>query len=94
MTNEQLLQELRQKETLLPQEFLKDTSVTNLTRSLAAIFESNRSDLEDDVRFRKNFTELVNYVYLTNLSKKPDQRKKDIFNIQLTNFLINTPQAV
>lgn len=91
MTTEQLLQQLREKDVLLPQDILKDTNVSDLTNDIIEIFETYRTELEEDSKLRKNYTELVNYVYLMTLRKRPDQRKKDLFNNTLTTFLIDTP---
>lgn len=93
MTTEQLFKELKQKDILLPKEILTDTSLSNLVNSLIEIFDNHREELEQDEKFRTNFTELINYVYLITLSEKPSTRNKNIFSNQLTSFLLRPAQA-
>jgi RecG-like helicase len=89
MSTDQLLIELKQNDNLLPQELLKDITLSDLTKSLIEIFDDHRDELEADLKLRANFTELINYIYLVTLSKKPEQRNKHIFSNQLTTFLLN-----
>lgn len=91
MDMKQLLQELKDTDNLLPQDILKDTNLKELATQLKTIFESNQQYLETDLKFRTNFTELVNYIYLSALDEQPDRRKKKIFSDRLITFLLATP---
>lgn len=92
MTKDTLIKELKDKDEILPQELLSESSIEVLTKNLATIFESEKDELMENARFRNNFTETVNYVYLSVLSSAPDKRNKKIFSDNLITFLLDSPQ--
>lgn len=91
MTQDDLIAELKETDNLLPQDVLKNTSLQQLAAELVTIFNTKQDDLKKDDRFRSNFTELVNYIYLANLHKQPSQRNKEIFKENIITFLLNSP---
>jgi len=91
MTTAELITELKQKDSLLPQAVLKDSSLQELATQLTEIFETKQEELLGDDKFRNNFTELINYIYLNTLTKQPERRNKSIFAENLISFLLNAP---
>jgi hypothetical protein len=91
MTQNDLIAELKETDNLLPKDFLKNSDLKQLASDLVTIFETKQDDLETNDKFRSNFTELVNYIYLADLSKQPQQRNKEIFKDSLISFLLNSP---
>lgn len=94
MKRDQLLKTLRTADDLLPQQVLQDATLTQLVVELDAIFAENRQELDINQKFRHNFTEIVNYVYLLTLEKKPEQRDKMLFNPHLIANLLQPKSAV
>ena len=91
MTTDELVSELKNKENILPQEVLKNTTLEALAGDLMKIFQDNLTELEQDDRFKENYIELINYVYMVMLSREPKKRNKDIFNESMITYLLNTP---
>lgn len=88
---DQLIQELRNTDNLLPQDILRERDLEELANQLESIFAADQTELKENPTLRSNFTELVNYIYLSNLGLQPENRKKDIFNDNLIAFLLSDP---
>ena len=88
MKTQELYELLLNSDSLLPQQVLEKGDYKQLASELTIIFNTYTDELRDDERFRKNFAELVNYVYLDVLSKTPDKRDKEPFTSNLTTFLL------
>lgn len=93
MTKENLVKELQHSDTILPAVILRDMTSEQTAVVLAEVFKTYKQELLHNRKFRDNFTELVNYIYLLNLNKEPTKRKKNLFSTSLTSFLLN-PQSV
>lgn len=91
MTTKELVAELKNKETILPQEVLKNTSLESLATDLMTIYKNNLTELEEEDKFKANYTELINYVYVVMLSREPKKRNKNIINEDVIKFLLNSP---
>jgi len=94
MTKQELVNQLKSTDTLLPQDVLKDTSLKQLVAMLKKVFDENMQELEADVNFRNNFTELVNYVYVRSLHETPAKREKNPFGDRLIAFLLTPNPAL
>lgn len=92
MQQQQLITILKQDDNLLPQDVLRNTDIKELVNDLVIIFETRKAELSEDARFKNNFTELVNYIYLMHLQTEPKHRSKKIFKDNLIAFLLNSPQ--
>lgn len=90
MTTEDLLNELKTRDHILPKDVLKDTSLENLADDLKLIFDENSEELRSNIKFRENYIDLISYVYVLMLQKKPEKRNKEIFNKKIITSLINT----
>jgi len=93
MTPEQLVDHLKSNDSILPQEVLQGADLHSIAAELANIFEIYKPELIENEKLRLNFTELVNYVYLSTLSQRPEERNKGIFSSQLTTFLLGFQAA-
>lgn len=88
MKTEELYRLLVNSDSLSPHD-LTQNKYTELASELDEIFSTYQDELKENEKFRNNFTELVNYIYLDLLNESPSKRNKEIFNSNLTNFVLS-----
>lgn len=91
MSTEQLIQELEHDDFILPKDILDRVSEEQLIRELQEIYDKHLEKIEREERFRRKYTELVNFLLLLNLEKT--KRKKNVFDRGLVQYLLSMPEA-
>ena len=93
MTTKQLVQLIEAEEYILPKSILKDTTEDELANELIEIYHKYHKKLEKEAEFRRKYTELINYMLVLNIRREKDRKKKILFDKNLINYLLSTPEA-
>ncbi len=92
MNTAQLVKELESNEYILPKDILARVSEEDLVREIEEIFKAYPQKIETEENFRSKYIELVNYLLISNLRREEKTRKKYLFDKNLINYLLSTPE--
>lgn len=94
MTTDELLRLIeREDDYLLPQELMQQTTEKELIHELEVIFDKYQTRLQEEVKFRDRYLELVNYVFFRQLSRSSSTPKRNPFNNDVVSFIRSLPES-
>lgn len=93
MSTKDLINEIEKNEYILPKDILEGLTEAELINEIEEIFNKHKKKLENDVLFRQKYTELVNYIFVTNVYKPKKNKKKEIFDKKIIKYLLSATAA-
>ncbi len=88
MSAKDLVKQIESKDYILPKDIMEKMSEAELIELIEEIYKNYRKKLENEIEFRQRYTELVNYVFVTNSYK--EKKKKNLFDRSMINFLLSS----